>query len=203
MAREEAPRKSRKPSTPPARLPADIAHALRSKLTELPLALRLLEVGDQEERARAVAIVRGATQQLSELIDRFSGTVRPNRTNKTNQPLRAGTRVLVVEDEYLLAQTVADLLSRAGCEVVGPVGTVEGALGLLPEHDVDYAVVDANLDGEFSSALVEALAQKGAPAMILSGYDQAALPNSLKSVPFLQKPVDDSELLSVLAGLGR
>jgi CheY-like chemotaxis protein len=184
------------------RLPPHVAHDLREQISIVLVALRLLEMGDQGAKAQAVGMVRSAMQEMSDLIDSLSGTVRPKRTTDT-AAVRRGTRVLVVEDEYLLAQSVSDHLTRAGCNVVGPVGTVEGALNLLPEHDLDCAIVDANLNGEFSTAVLEALAAQGVPAMILSGYDQAAMPNALKALPFLQKPVQESELIKMVGELAR
>ena len=179
-----------------------LAHALRSKLGAIKLCLEGAEHRAPAARDQAIALARLATQELSELIDEIAGTVRTaGAPSPAGRRARPGCRVLVVEDEYLLAQTVADHLGRAAFEVVGPVGTVEAALDLLQHGGIDCAVVDANLDGEFSSSVVLALHDRGIPAMILSGYDHAAMPADLKSLPFLQKPVNEPELVSMVAGL--
>lgn len=185
------------------RLPPQVTHDLREQISVVSVAIHLLELGDPGATKQAMTMVRGAMQEMSDLIDSLSGTLRPKRSPDSAAVVGTGTRVLIVEDEYVLAQSVSDHLTRAGCSVVGPVAAVDEALDLLSRHDLDCAIVDANLNGEFSTAVLEALAAQGVPAIILSGYDQAAMPDALRALPFLQKPVDESELLEMVAGLAR
>jgi len=185
--------------SPPLR--PEVAHALRDKVNVVSVALQLVESCDGAARAKALTIARGAVRSLSDVIDAFSGTQRHHRSAERPAPMRTGTRVLIVEDEYLLAQDLSGHLRRAGCEVVGPVGTVEEALGLLLEQNLDCAIVDINLSGELSGRVLTALAARGVPALIVSGYDHAAISDDLKALPFIQKPVDERELVTVVAGL--
>lgn len=177
------------------------AHEMRSLINSLSLALDVLETNASQHRERALMVARRSTLDLSELVDRCSGTTR-HAGSKLLEPtaeLRRGIRVLIVEDEYFLARTLADQLTQAGCEVVGPAGSIDDALKLVLSCPCDCAVVDANLDGEFSTPIVNALAKKGIPAIALTGYDKTALPDCFEQLPFIQKPVFFEQLLAVVA----
>ena len=82
----------------------------------------------------------------------------------------SGQRVLIVEDEYFLAQDLAEYLNHLGVEVVGPVGTVTDALELLHYADIQGAVLDINLRGERVYPVADVLEQKQVPFLFASGY---------------------------------
>lgn len=108
----------------------------------------------------------------------------------------SGFRILVVEDNYLLAETLGDLLEDIGCVLVGPAPRVAAAL-LLCEHQLDGALLDINLGKETCFAVADRLTEKGVPFMFLSGYtDDAVVPNRFSSVPRLTKPYDRSRIVS-------
>src|SRR3954452_17809813 len=100
-----------------------------------------------------------------------------------------GARVLVVEDEYFIAADIARALDAAGGRAVGPAGSIEQARRLLKEQQVDAAILDLNLHGEMAYPLVSDLAQRGLPCVIMSGYSPESLPESVRHVPSLEKPV--------------
>jgi CheY-like chemotaxis protein len=113
-----------------------------------------------------------------------------------------GRRILVVEDEALVAMLVEDALIDAGCDVIGPVATVAEALSLLDAGDVpEAAVLDLNLAGETSAPVADALASRGVPFVVATGYGAAGLPPEHKSAPVLAKPYDPAELTAALARL--
>ena len=113
----------------------------------------------------------------------------------------AGRRVLVVEDEYFLADELRQALADAGATVVGPVPSVEGALDLLRnEAHPDAAVLDVNLGGEVGFPVADALADRGVPFLFTSGYDGATAPTRHTAVRWLEKPV---EVAATLRALGR
>jgi DNA-binding response OmpR family regulator len=119
-------------------------------------------------------------------------------------PLR-GRRVLLVEDEDLVAALVEDALREAGAAVLGPAATVAGALALLaasPERP-DAAVLDVNLGGESCAAVADALAAQGVPFLLASGYGAPDLPPSHAGAPLLAKPFDTETLIAAVAALGR
>lgn len=113
----------------------------------------------------------------------------------------AGCRVLVVEDEYLLAEDICQELQAAGAEVLGPASTVEGALGLLA-HDggPDVAILDVNLGGERSFPVADALRLRHVPFVFSTGYDAWALPAPYDQAPRCEKPVDMAAIGRALFG---
>lgn len=191
-------------SSPPLNIDPRVAHELRSSINAVSLAVDLFDLsGLKSVQKEAVTVARRNIQTLSDLIDQLSGTTRANPSSEPspNQRPPPGIQVLVVEDEYFLAQIVSDHLKHAGCEVIGPAGTIEDALDLVAEKALNCAVVDMNLGGEFSSPVIRALITRGIPVGLLSGYDQAAIPDVFRELPFLHKPVNPSELLRLVAKL--
>lgn len=114
-----------------------------------------------------------------------------------------GRRILVVEDEALVAMLVEDTLSDADCQVVGPAATVAEALALLDAEVPDAAVVDLNLAGETSVPVIEALRARGIPCLVATGYGTAGLPPGQEGLPVLGKPYDPNELTAALQRLWR
>lgn len=115
-----------------------------------------------------------------------------------------GRRVLVVEDEALVAMLVEDALLDAGCSVVGPAATVQEALSLLEAGAApEAAVLDLNLAGETSTPVADALASLGVPFVVATGYGAAGLPPEHRDAPVLAKPYDPAELTATLARLCR
>lgn len=109
-------------------------------------------------------------------------------------------RVLVVEDEYMLADTMERGLRKAGATVLGPVPSVAQALALLAaEPDIDAAVLDINLDGERVFPVADALAARGVPFLFTTGYDASDLPAAYAGVTRCGKPVDVAAVVRALA----
>jgi DNA-binding LytR/AlgR family response regulator len=108
-------------------------------------------------------------------------------------------RILVVEDEYLLADELTDELTGQGAIVLGPVPNVERALALIVEHaPPDGAVLDINLGGQAAYQVADALIDRGVPLVFTTGYDAAALPERFSAVPRCEKPVSMQRLSAVL-----
>jgi CheY-like chemotaxis protein len=110
-------------------------------------------------------------------------------------------RVLVVEDEYFLADDMAQALQTLGAEVVGPVPTRDGALALLASELVDVAVLDINLKGETVYPVADALREQGVPFVFATGYDQRAVPDAYKDVKRWEKPFKPEDLAEALPGI--
>jgi DNA-binding response OmpR family regulator len=110
-----------------------------------------------------------------------------------------GLRILLVEDNYLVAEHLRGVLSDHGCEVVGPVPRVESGLDLLrDDRKLDGAVLDINLNGELCFPIAKALETLAVPFLFLTGYDdKTVIPSEFQAVPFLGKPVDEAELVAV------
>jgi CheY-like chemotaxis protein len=114
-----------------------------------------------------------------------------------------GLRLLVVEDEALVAMLLEDTLQALGCSVVGPAGNVARALALLEREDVDLALLDVNLGGgERSYPIADALAARGIPFVFVTGYGRAGVDRRYGAASVLQKPFDERQLAqAVAAGL--
>lgn len=110
-------------------------------------------------------------------------------------------RVLVVEDESLIAMLVDDGLETLGYEVVGPVGTVDAALRIVEQTPFDLALLDINLGGKQSFPIAEALESRGIPYVFLTGYDRSSLPLAFQHRFGLQKPFRMSALQQALEKL--
>lgn len=110
----------------------------------------------------------------------------------------AARKVLVVEDEALVAMLVEDALLDAGFGVLGPAATVEEALALLDRETPDAVVLDLNLAGETSTPVADRLAARGIPYVIATGYGATGLPAGHEDAVVLAKPYDPAELTSVL-----
>src|SRR5215469_12275293 len=94
-----------------------------------------------------------------------------------------GLRILIVEDNFLVADTICEVLADRGCEVVGPVPSLERGWKLAQEEALDGAVLDVNLAGEASFPLADALAKRGIPFLFLTGYDdKSAVPEAFRAV---------------------
>ena len=113
----------------------------------------------------------------------------------------SGRRILVVEDEALVAMLVEDALLDAGAEVVGPVATVMEALALLRGQLPEAAVLDLNLAGETSTPVADELARLGVPFVVATGYGADGLPPGHANVPVLAKPYDPADLTAALSRL--
>ena len=87
----------------------------------------------------------------------------------------AATRILVVEDEFLIALDIAGVLEQAGLAVIGPAGTVGDALQAIEQEEVHGALLDAHLAGEPVGCIADALKARGIPFAFVSGYGREQL----------------------------
>jgi PAS domain S-box-containing protein len=105
-------------------------------------------------------------------------------------------RVLVVEDEALVAMELTRVLTEAGAHVVGPAGNIEEALDLVANTLIDRAVLDINLGGRMVTPVAKALAERAIPFVYLTGYQEPGVDDG----PVLRKPASLELLLGALAG---
>ncbi|UYY57518.1 response regulator [Sphingomonas sp. S2-65] len=118
------------------------------------------------------------------------------------EPALEGMRILVVEDEYLLADDLRDALTEAGAVVLGPVPSVGEAQALIAgEALIDAAVLDINLRGEMVFPVADTLRARGVPFAFATGYDQWALPERFTGAPRVEKPLKGAKVMSLLGPL--
>jgi DNA-binding NtrC family response regulator len=125
----------------------------------------------------------------------MSSLPRNERThNGANKPL-AGKRILVAEDEGLIALELEQILEDFGCEVVGPLASVDEVLENAERGGFDGALLDVNLRGRQIFEILPALQKLGLRLIITSGYDDVTLfPAPFRAMPRVAKPFDEREL---------
>jgi DNA-binding response OmpR family regulator len=110
-------------------------------------------------------------------------------------------KVLIVEDEPLVALQIEDVLREAGFEITGCVGSLDKAIAILKDDDCDIAVLDANLRGDSVAPVAVALQQRGKPFLFVSGYERVHLPEAFLDAPLLSKPFEPGELITTVRQL--
>jgi DNA-binding LytR/AlgR family response regulator len=112
-----------------------------------------------------------------------------------------GRRLLVVEDEYLIAADLTASLESLGVEVIGPAASVEEALSLVENNRgrLDGAVLDINLRDQRVYPVADLLTACGVPFVFTTGYDAVAVPTAYAHTPRCEKPIDKTQLVRWLA----
>jgi DNA-binding NtrC family response regulator len=111
----------------------------------------------------------------------------------------AGMRVLVVEDEYYIADDLRRSLKGAGACIIGPVGSVSQAEAALEKGDFDCGVLDLNLHGVSADIVADQLKIMEIPFAIATGYGSSAVPERHNDVPRLEKPFDPSQVVELVS----
>ena len=115
-----------------------------------------------------------------------------------SQPLSA-RRVLLVEDEALVAMLLETILEDMGCVPVGPAGTVEEGLAMIADPaPLDAALLDVNLAGHQVFPIAEALKARGVPCVFSTGYGESGLPDEWRGHATVQKPFTESAIRAAL-----
>ena len=110
-------------------------------------------------------------------------------------------RILVLEDEPLIAIMVQGWLTELGCETVGPAHTVSNALALIEEGPLDGAILDVSIGDQDCSPVADALRHLGVPFALATGRAPDGLTDTYADAPSLPKPYDFAAVRGVLAGL--
>lgn len=110
-------------------------------------------------------------------------------------------RILVMEDEWLIAAATCAALEHAGFEVVGPAAGPDDALRRIAAEPPDAATLDIRLREDKSFAVAEELARRHIPFVFISGYTTRDVPENLQDRPFLTKPATEAEVVKAVSGL--
>lgn len=103
----------------------------------------------------------------------------------------AGRHILLVEDEYFIADDMVRCFEASGAEIIGPAASVEEALALVAATArIDGAVLDLSLRGQMSFPVADALAPRGIPYVFATGYDKSMIPGPYGHVTRCEKPVE-------------
>ena len=158
---------------------------------------------------RRTGLVMSARLPLQKLMDGAPRLARPPQNERSldgagvrpppSGALR-GKRILVCDDERLVAEDVADTLRSAGVTVIGPLTSLQEAQRWVEADRFDAAVLDINLDGELVWPVAKTLRDRGIPFLLASGYsDTLATPEELADAPRIDKPLSGPRLLARLA----
>jgi len=110
----------------------------------------------------------------------------------------SGRSILLVEDEFLLALQLEELLESHGGTVRGPYRTLDDALKAAQRENFDFAILDINLNGTMVYPLADQLLASRTPFLFLTGYSHANLPEQFRGVTRLNKPCDPKLLIATL-----
>jgi CheY-like chemotaxis protein len=106
----------------------------------------------------------------------------------------SGVKLLVVEDEALIAMEVEEMIAALGAEVVGSFSRVTDALQALERETVAGAILDIQLDGERTLGLVDVLLERGCPILFVTGGALESIPEPYRQLPRLRKPFNQVDL---------
>jgi DNA-binding NtrC family response regulator len=114
-----------------------------------------------------------------------------------------GRSILVIEDDYLVAEILVQMLEEAGSTVLGPIGWRDEALAFIRRNSpaFDTAVLDVNLHGQSSYPIADALIDRGIKFIFTTGYGADALDTAYRGYPRCEKPFQQQTLLAVLASV--
>jgi DNA-binding response OmpR family regulator len=118
----------------------------------------------------------------------------------TDMPL-AGRAVLVVDDDFFIADIAREVLEEAGATVLGPFGHEDQAIASLQDHSPQCAALDLNLGTGPSFVTARVLKMRGVPMVLVTGYDESIIPVDLAGTPCLQKPVSSARLIAAVTDL--
>ncbi|RYE98726.1 MAG: hypothetical protein EOO77_36745 [Oxalobacteraceae bacterium] len=111
--------------------------------------------------------------------------------------------VLVVDDDYYLAENTRELLAGVGALVLGPYGSEADVLACLTHVVPGYAVLDLNLGSGPNFDIARGMKALGIPTILVTGYDESIIPPDLADLPCLQKPITGSRLIAAVIDLVR
>lgn len=131
----------------------------------------------------------------------YSGVTSNAALHGAGQSELRGKRILIVEDEPLVAMDMISALEEHGCETIGPAADVDSGMELVARGNFDAALLDANLRGQAVDGLAAELTRINIPFAFVSGYGRENLPQAFRHAPLIGKPYTPSQLFAVLAQL--
>ena len=115
--------------------------------------------------------------------------------------LLKGQRILILEDNFIMALDLRQMVEALGGTVVGPAGRLAEGVALAKSDGISAAILDVNLDGETSFPLADELLAAHVPVIFATGYDSKVLPDRFVDVPRLSKPFDERSVEKAIRGI--
>src|SRR5262245_22601490 len=110
----------------------------------------------------------------------------------------AARRVLILEDEAMIAGLIESILSAAGWSVVGPVATLERAFEAIDRGRLDAALLDVRINGHDAYAVADVLMGRGIPFIFVSGFTRKQMPPGYRNCAYIAKPFTPDAILARL-----
>jgi CheY-like chemotaxis protein len=148
-------------------------------------------------------ILQSVAFHWRKLAERTNERVIKRARRPATGPITGAARVLVVEDETGVAETLCDLLLEGGCEPVGPAASVAMALSLIESSRIDAAILDVRLMDEMSFAVAYALRARGIPLIFLTASERGQLPADLSDEVLIEKPFKAPLLIETVRRMAR
>lgn len=121
-------------------------------------------------------------------------------TSLQQQPALLGRRILIVEDDCITAMDLAETLSAAGAQVIGPAGTIGGALDLLQHQPrPDIALLDVEVEGAYVFDVADELVRRDVRIVFTTGYERSEIPPRFRGVPHCEKPIGIAAITRALS----
>jgi DNA-binding response OmpR family regulator len=116
-----------------------------------------------------------------------------------------GRRILIVEDDYMVAEILSEILEEAGATVLGPIGWIADALAFIAGSGstLDGVALDVNLHGRSSYPIADALVERGVGFVFVTGYDGDALDAAYRRFPRCEKPFQPRTIVAALSFASR
>jgi CheY-like chemotaxis protein len=131
----------------------------------------------------AIPLDHSAGTRESKLASNGADGARPS-------PSPSGRRVLLVEDEALVAMMIQECLTESGHSVIGPISRAADALQAAKEIDYDAAILDINLGDGMAYPVADIVAARGVPFVFVTGYEADTIDDRFSHIPILQKPIE-------------
>jgi DNA-binding response OmpR family regulator len=103
-------------------------------------------------------------------------------------------RVLIVEDEMMIALLIEDMLADLGHQAAALAMRLPAALEQAKSAEIDFAILDVNLDGQSSFPVADVLSARGVPFVFATGYGSAGVPGDYAACKVIKKPFEIDEL---------
>src|SRR5262249_60310876 len=144
----------------------------------------------------SLAVPRG---DKIEPLTRLAGAHRSLLDAKPTLPvqLETGNRLLLVEDEILVAMMMRDILTDLGFSVIGPFSRLSEAMVAAVHEDIDAGIIDINLGGEFVYPVADVLTARKLPFVFVTGYGVESIDGRFAHVPIIKKPVQRQALQGI------
>ncbi len=118
---------------------------------------------------------------------------------KALREMVSSRRVLLVEDEVMVAMLLEDLLADMGCTVVAVASQIDAAMTAARTLEYDLAILDVNLDGRETYPVADVVAARNLPSVFVTGYGPAGLRDAYRHLPVLTKPFREADLRKIVA----